>query len=821
MYQDGESRVIDGVTYVRQGGQWLPQGGAPMTRQPSPQAGIPELVVPPQPPKPEKPTAIPGYPGYFMGSDGKPFKPEGLPEQPQAQNANDQKLQAKRAALTSLETQINRVDELYRNNFKDEAFGILSSLSEYAPTDDAAQFNAAGAGLAEQGLAAFRVPGVGSQSDTELRQFVEANRPGSWDRDSAVEEKLRQLRARVDATRQEMGLPPAQWLGAEKIDQSTAPAEIAQGDNGQDQLTASTNGYETVNNPKLAGVRGKYLSLLESGAAPGEIVQYLRKAGISDPKLLQAAVKQSQFRKQNPNVPIGNYNTSALDDMDVPLSSSEQSMNEAAQSALGAYGMQAGQALSLNTLDDLAPNQERAQLALEDSARNHSTAAPIGALSGGVLAAMGGEAGLARLGMGAGFGRAAIADMGYGAGAGAGASEDNRIGGAVSGGLAGLIGSAAGQGISRTAGNIIGGPGDQYARQMIDENIPLTVGGAVQRSGRLGQIVKSVEDKMSGVPILGDTINARRSEGIRAMNAKTFDKALEPINENVGNKVGEEAVAEAHGLIQNAFKRALGGKTAQVDDLFLKEARPALERIASIRRDGLGMEIVEQIEEATKGMFDETGQSISGEGMQALLGSLRQIRQAYKNDPLAHKIGEGVKGIERAVEGIFERQAPEVMPDYRAAKAAYRRLSIVSDAVNSGKNGEGLFTPAQLGQADRNNTKNLEGKIAAASGKSPFHDFQRAAQETLPNRVPDSGTAGRVIVPGALLAAGGTADTFGGTGGAGIGIASALTLLYSKRGQAFLTRRGPKAHRAGKRIKDSARYIGHAGASAGVIGSTD
>ena len=28
-YKDGDSRTINGITYVRQNGQWLPQGGSP------------------------------------------------------------------------------------------------------------------------------------------------------------------------------------------------------------------------------------------------------------------------------------------------------------------------------------------------------------------------------------------------------------------------------------------------------------------------------------------------------------------------------------------------------------------------------------------------------------------------------------------------------------------------------------------------------------------------------------------------------------------------------------------------------------------------
>lgn len=746
-------------------------------------------------------------------------------------SANDQKLQAKHAALESLTTQINRVDELYQNGFKEEAYGIISSLGEYLPTNDAAQFNAAGAGLAEQGLAAFRVPGVGSQSDTELRQFVEANRPSSWDRDPAIEEKLKQLRVRVDATRQAMGLPAAQWRGMEPAAQAPAQ-QVFDGNLGGEQLQRSTNGYKTVDNPELAGVKGEYLRRLQAGAPTAEIIQFLRSAGVNDPRILKSAVDQSNFRRKNPNVPIEKYNISVLDDMDVPLSGVEESLNSAAQSAPGAYLMQAGQAASLNTLDDISGamggNQERAQIALADAGRSHPAASLAGGISGGVMAALTGEAGLARLGMAAGAPRALLADTAYGAGAGAGASEDNRLGGAATGGLAGLVGSGIGQGLTRGAGALASGVTDPSVGYVAQQQIPMTLGQAVGRSGKVGAAVKGVEDRLAGLPIVGDVINARRTEGIRAMNSKAFDKALEPINESIGNQVGEEAVSEANDLVSRAFQKALAGKSAQVDSQFLGDASAAIMRLKTIKRDNLGDEIVDQIEEATRGYFDPATGHISGEDMQALLGSLREIRQAYRTDPLGKRIGDSVKSVEKAVEGIFERQAPEVMPDYKAAKAAYRRVSILADAVNRGKNSEGVFTSGQLGMSDRGNSVKFDGKMGAASGKSPFQDFQRATQDVLPNRVPDSGTAGRLLVPGALVAGG--AGVGAATGDAqsgattGIGLATLLAMLYSKRGSAAMagafTKRGPKAKAIGQAVKKRSRIAGAGGATLAVQGTS-
>ena len=128
-----------------------------------------------------------------------------------ALSEDQRKAQVQRGNLDSLVQQINRTQDLYNNSQDGFGFMGMGSVGEYLPTQANSQFDAAAAGLAEQGLAAFRVPGVGSQSDTELRQFVEANKPNSWSMDSANKERMRQLRTRTENTRREMGLPAPQW----------------------------------------------------------------------------------------------------------------------------------------------------------------------------------------------------------------------------------------------------------------------------------------------------------------------------------------------------------------------------------------------------------------------------------------------------------------------------------------------------------------------------------------------------------------------------------------------------------------------------------
>lgn len=134
---------------------------------------------------------------------------------------SDPKMKSRLANLKALEAQIARVGQLYQQG--PGATSGLSGLLDYLPTNQNKQFDAAGAGLGEMGLAAFRVPGVGSQSDAELRAFIEANRPSASDRDPQIEEKLRNLQTRLGANYQSLGVPfrPQQF----KKKKATKPAD--------------------------------------------------------------------------------------------------------------------------------------------------------------------------------------------------------------------------------------------------------------------------------------------------------------------------------------------------------------------------------------------------------------------------------------------------------------------------------------------------------------------------------------------------------------------------------------------------------------------
>lgn len=797
-----------------------PQAPRPAT-VPGVIVGDPKPIEPKDPPKTWRPGVVNGKP-VLIGSDGD------IKDMP----GPDEKDSSKAGALDSVVGQINRVQELYNSGIRDEtlsnAFGLLDN---FGPT--AGQFNSAGAGLGDQGMAAFKVPGMGPQSDADAARFVQANQPTAGDWDTAIEEKLRTLRARVDANRKAMGLPPAQWAGLDDkangndgkrdepppLMQSAIPGG---GGGGGQPMVPVQGGTRAVNDPDLAN---KLHAMFRAGRSINEINDYAQQQGAA-PFIPNA--ETLDYARKNPD-----WNPFTATRYE-PVSKFERTATSIGSSAPGAYAIGAGQFLSGNTLDNMQADPDRARLSMDLAAQQSPTATTVGELSGAVVGSLAGEAMLARAGLAPGALRSFLADTGYGAANGAGmadAAGQNRGSNALFGAALAGGGNVAGRYVGQGVNSLARGVQNPATRTMMNEVGDLTVGQTYGQSGRIGAAVRGAEDRLSGLPIVGDAVNEARGRTFQKFNAKAFNKALEPIGQTLDGQVGADAVAAAQTKVQQAFADALAGRSVQADAPFANEITQATAKAMAIGR--VGPELSENIGDILSPHMQQGKNALTGEEMQMISRELRELKAAYKkSEPAFYKrIASAIDSTENAVFGMFRRQAPDVLPKYDAAKQAYRRVAILADATLRGKNqADSMFTPAQLNAADAANATKYEGAITAAAGPRQFREFGEAGQAVLPNKVPDSGTAGRLLLAGAGAggvigggagAVGGDPASGAGIGtGAGLGLSAILLAAYSKAGQRVLTKPGRGSQRlADPRLQQILSKIGAATGAVSLPGT--
>lgn len=637
--------------------------------------------------------------------------------------------------------------------------------------------------------------------------------------------------AEIDATTGEFGTDLAPGYKAPKLNETQDKTAMFVGsgaDNngdsgGQMGLAGSTR---TERDPVLAGVNTRINGMLKSGASDDAIRSYIQQIGApASPASVTAALA---WRRKNPGYK-GNYSVD-IENRDVPMTPTRQAFQSVGAGPVGSFTVAATDALTGGRVDELAGmtggNSSQAEAAKRLLANVNPTSSMAGTIGGAGLAAYGGELGLARMGVAGGAGllapRSVAGDALYGAYYGSGDNNEDRVGGALAGGLASAAGGVAGRGIIRGGGATLGGVQNQAVDLLRRAGVRLTLGQAVGNSGRLGAAVKGFEDRLSGIPGVGALSNARRVEGMQDFNRAAFDQALQPVGGSTRGVVGEQGIEAAQDLVHDAYGRALDGVTVQADGPFINDMRGVVAQGRALPEPMAGR--------AGYTLGTRVGQSFSpngeltGNGFQQSRRGLNRDAAAVAREPYGYDFGEVTDGARGALEGMVNRQAPDVVPAYRRAAEAFRLTQVLRDAVNRGRNGSrtgqpGLFAPSQLADAAAQNARRFGN--TQGTTQQPFFDLARAGQEVLPSTVPDSGTAGRMMVQqlavtGGLAGAGAGAGYASGDTKTGLAVGAALAALQTQAAQRALVAAVLNRPQVARRGAD---YLARNADTAAAIGS--
>ena len=687
--------------------------------------------------------------------------------------ATDQQLAADRntrvGALNNLADQINRVQEL-GNTGPLASQSPLSAIGDYLPFAENSRFNTAGAQLSQQGLAAFRVPGTGTVSDRDAMMFDRGNLPQAGNMDAANEEILRGIRSRVENEYQSIGLPAPKWTSPLNQPQPDAPASQAAQGSLANAITGNTRTrYER--NPDLE----RAVSLaFRRGASLEELNSITVPAGygpINAAEYMQA--------KQAPKGADITFTVGK----NIPLSR----MEEFSGSTTGGAAMGLGNAGSFGMVQRLAPEAYQDAQDLNPNAN----------LAGEVLGSITGTAGLGKLGTAAtsrlgaagqmlaqgggragnfarGVGTDAVYSGIYGANTGQGAGESA---------LQGALGSLGGRAVGKTLGSALGGlkraPG---ADELLAENVPLTVGQ--QRGGML----KSFEDRLSSTPMVGDLVNARRTEGFEGFQTALQNKAGEPIGARFDGGDWREGLPDQFG---QAYDSVTAGVNVPLDAQWPQDVSGIgniYNRLPPAPRVNFA-----QAMDNTIGYIDNAGQ-MSGDTYQNTMRSLKGYKA--KASSAAGGFDDDYRGALSSAQQVLKDQmmrggGDSVVQGLGRADNAYRMGKVIQEAQMKATNGSltgipGLPAPSQFNSASMANAKKF-------GGQRPFGDLIDAAQKVMPSKIGDSGTAGRLAqlaLPTALVGGGaGAGYATGGTEGAAatpLALAALLAAGGTKGGQKAL-----------------------------------
>lgn len=433
-------------------------------------------------------------------------------------------------------------------------------------------------------------------------------------------------------------------------------------------------------------------------------------------------------------------------------------MDEVSGSPTGAGLAGIANAGSFGGVQRLAPEQMQAIQDLN----------PKMSLAGEVIGSIGGTSMVGKLGQGiagrlgglgsklaTGGGRGGNLARGVGTDAAyAGIYGENTGQGALPSAGLGALGSAGG----RLVGGVLGKGVTGFARatgadELVNRGIPLTTGQ------QLGGMAKSFEDRLTGVPMIGDVVNARRTEGFEGLQRSLQNDAGAPIGARFDGGDWREALPDQFG---QAYDSATAGVNVPLDDTFRNEMMEISGRQMpddyAAAFDAVGMHRVNPAVRSgalTGDSYQQAMRGISAAKSKASSVGVSGFEDVYRGN---------LSDMQASLRGQMERGGgSQVVEGLGKADKAYRMAKVIQDAQSRAAGGSlsgvpGLPAPSQFLAASTANAKKFD-------GKRPFGQILDAAQQVMPSKIGDSGTAGRIAqmaLPAALVGGGGTGYATGG-----------------------------------------------------------
>jgi hypothetical protein len=379
--------------------------------------------------------------------------------------------------------------------------------------------------------------------------------------------------------------------------------------------------------------------------------------------------------------------------------------------------------------------------------------------------------------------------------------------GAIGGGLtAGALGAA---------GRVLSPDTSAQVKTLMDAGVTPTMGQT------LGGITKSIEDKLTSVPLLGDMIKGGQRRTIDEFNRAVYARTLAPLGEEglaVANSapIGREGITKVGDYLSQKYNQALDASApSQVDGGFRDSTTQLLGMVPQALRQDFISTLTNTVgSKVTSGV-------LTPQAAKAAESELGQAITNYKSSSSASErvLGQALQQAQANLRAMIARSNPETSPLIQSINQGWANLTQLEKAGSMLGAKEGVISPANYMNAIKSSDKSVRDR-AFARGEARNQDLGQAAASVLPNSYPDSGSIGRLL---AAYTLGGGAAVMGASHPYALGAGALATLPYTPLGQkamaALLAKRPVPIEMLGNTAKSVAPYLGALGLP-GLLGAS-
>ena len=317
------------------------------------------------------------------------------------------------------------------------------------------------------------------------------------------------------------------------------------------------------------------------------------------------------------------------------------------------------------------------------------------------------------------------------------------------------------------------------AQALLKKKIVPTIGQAADEGTFMGRLLKSTEEKLQSVPVLGDVIKNARMRPKEEVNLQAI-RTAHPGATDIGHKGIAQAEEYVSGLYERALEKFTGGIAP--DQRFLKEAINASAKPELMLTKAQKSQVRNFVNEVVLTKFGAGVRSAMTPEMAKKIDSEigAKVRN-YKGSSVASErdLAGAFESLQKEFRALIDRNAPtpEVAAELADANRKYANFVRVRDAAASTGAKDGVFTPAQLQAAVRRGDYSTA-KGAFSKGEALMQDLSAPAKSVLTDTVANSGTTDRAL----------TAYMLAHPYRSALGLASGLVAapLYTRTGQRFL-----------------------------------
>lgn len=361
---------------------------------------------------------------------------------------------------------------------------------------------------------------------------------------------------------------------------------------------------------------------------------------------------------------------------------------------------------------------------------------------------------------------------------------------------AGTAGAVAADALTRGASRVVrpivqSGP----VQKMMKEGVVPSVGQAA------GGFLNRVEQQLESIPIIGSFITHARGRAVKEMDEAAIRKAL-PAGTAEQIKAGRAGVERAGEILDGAYDRAYG----QLKGVYGGN-KPFQNAISDIpNREGIDLppSLKERFDKLIQDrVYARLDKGANAETVREIHNSLGALARKFRSsgDPDQRSLGMAFAAAKTEFrENISSQSAGEFKKTLDALDGKYSALLAVEKASGYQGSKEGVFSAEAL-------------KRASAKSSGEMREFSETASDVLGRTVPDSGTAGRVLLPAAAAAAAGGNEYMGGPGF--LTGALAAPMLYSRAGSKYALGSYPGQASLAEIIRSATPYTSQLGRTIG------